>query len=50
MPVLDLRQRLGMPPSASGDESRIVIVKPGGSMVGLTVDSSPRSCGWRKGP
>lgn len=39
LPVLDLRQRLGMPPRASGDESRIVIVNLGGGMVGLTVDS-----------
>lgn len=39
LPVLNLRQRFGLPEAEEGESSRIVIVNPGGSMVGLTVDS-----------
>jgi purine-binding chemotaxis protein CheW len=38
LPVLNLRQRFGLPGAAAGAEARIVVVEMNGSAVGMMVD------------
>ena len=38
-PVMDLRKRLGVPPSAATSDSRIVVVEIAGEDVGMMVDA-----------
>jgi purine-binding chemotaxis protein CheW len=39
IPVVDLRERLGLPPSTATSATRIVVMEAAGSTVGLVVDS-----------
>ncbi len=39
IPVLDLRERFGMPPGETDVDRRIVVVEMGGQIVGCTVDA-----------
>lgn len=38
VPVLDARVRLGLPPAAPTDQSRVIVVSQGGRAMGLLVD------------
>jgi len=39
IPIMDMRRRLGMPPVAPSEKSRILVASYGGSVLGLLVDS-----------
>jgi len=39
LPVVDLAQCLGLPPLPIGEESRVIVMKEGGSDIGVLVDS-----------
>lgn len=38
LPVIDLRKRLGIEPGGRREETRLIVIEPGGCRVGLVVD------------